>query len=145
MFIQIKAANKISTNVTVSSLDMTLYLFIYLFLRLLCCVSYLRTALTLTPRSHESPRFFHWHKRRKKKKRCGFDESCLYGFFVINWSSDPPRSPRAHSEQVIASFQTAQGTPWCPKWVPFFKLQHRENEDIHTVKPLHYNPSLCRP
>lgn len=51
----------------------------------------------------------------------------------------------AHSEQVITSFQTAQGTPRCQRWVPFFKLQHRENEDIHTVKLFHYNPSLCRP
>lgn len=51
----------------------------------------------------------------------------------------------AHSEQVITSFQTAQGTPRCQRWVPFFKLQHRENEDIHTVKLFHYNPSICRP
>lgn len=48
----------------------------------------------------------------------------------------------AQSEQVITSFQTAQGTPRCQRWVPFFKLQHTENEDIHTVKLFHYNPSL---
>lgn len=54
-----------------------------------------------------------------------------------------PKASATHSEQVITSFQTAQGTPRWQGWVPFFKLQYRENEDIHTVKLLHYNPSTC--
>lgn len=56
-----------------------------------------------------------------------------------------PKASAAHCKQVIASFQTAQGTPRWQGWVSFFKLQYTENEDIHTVKLLHYNPSLCRP
>lgn len=67
-------------------------------------------------------------------------------FFVINWRLDSPQEfPEAHSKQVIASIQTAQGTPWCPKWVPFFKPQHWKNEDIHSVKALYYNLSLVKP
>lgn len=72
-------------------------------------------------------------------------EESISLLFCDQLMSKSLKASLAHSEQVITSFQTAQGTPRCQRWVPFFKLQHRENEDIHTVKLFHYNPSLCRP